>query len=293
MRSCGKSREASTAASGLGDLAIYEGKFAEAERILAPGAAADLKEQAADSAAAKLVALAHARVLRGGNRRALAAVEDALKASQAVKIRFWPHASPSQAGDKPLAAKLAVGLAKEFLAEPRAYAKIVEGGLALDGGDAAKAIALFTEANTLFDTWIGHFDLGRAYLEAGALPQADSEFDRCISRRGEVLALFLDEEPTFGYLPPVYYYQGRVRQAMKINGFADSYKQYLAIRGNSTDDRLAVDARRAHRIVRAPYWLPSSSIRTAGRFKAGPGPRNRQELQGVLRGRDFTCSSSR
>ena len=84
------------------------------------------------------------------------------------------------------------------------------------------------------------------------MPQADSEFDRCISRRGEVLALFLDEEPTFGYLPPVYYYQGRVRQAMKINGFADSYKQYLAIRGNSTDDRLAADARRARRMRKAP-----------------------------------------
>jgi len=239
-----KMDEASTAASGLGDLAIYEGKFAEAERILAPGAAADLKAQSAVSAAAKLVAIAHARVLQGRNRPALAAVEEALKASQAVKIRLLAARIAIQAGDKPLAAKLAAGLAKELLAEPRAYAKIVEGGIALDGGDAAQAITLFTDANTLFDTWMGHFDLGRAYLEAGALPQADSEFDRCIGRRGEVLALFLDEEPTFGYLPPVYYYQGRVRQAMKINGFGDSYKQYLAIRGSSTNDRLAIDARK-------------------------------------------------
>jgi len=196
------------------------------------------------SEAAKLVAIAHARVLQGRNRPALAAVEEALKASQAVKIRLLAARIAIQAGDKPLAAKLAAGLAKELLAEPRAYAKIVEGGIALDGGDAAQAITLFTDANTLFDTWMGHFDLGRAYLEAGALPQADSEFDRCIGRRGEVLALFLDEEPTFGYLPPVYYYQGRVRQAMKINGFGDSYKQYLAIRGSSTNDRLAIDARK-------------------------------------------------
>ena len=28
-----------------------------------------------------------------------------------------------------------------------------------------------------------HFDLGRAYLEAGAFMQADSEFDRYIKRR--------------------------------------------------------------------------------------------------------------
>ena len=50
------------------------------------------------------------------------------------------------------------------------------------------------------------------------------EFDRCLKRRGEALALFLDEEPTFGYFPTVYYYQGRVREQMKIDGFAESYR---------------------------------------------------------------------
>ena len=75
-----------------------------------------------------------------------------------------------------------------------------------------------TEANTLLDTWIGRFDLGRAYLEAGLFTQADSEFDRCIKRRGEALSLFLDEEPTFGFFPSVYYYQGRVREALKSGG---------------------------------------------------------------------------
>ena len=37
---------------------------------------------------------------------------------------------------------------------------------------------------------------------AGAFPQADSEFDRCIKRRGEALSLLVDEEPTYGYFPP-------------------------------------------------------------------------------------------
>jgi hypothetical protein len=59
----------------------------------------------------------------------------------------------------------------------------------------------------MLDTWIGHFDLGRAYLAAGQFPQADSEFDRCFKRRGETLSLFLDEEPTFAYLRPVYDHQ--------------------------------------------------------------------------------------
>ena len=101
-----------------------------------------------------------------------------------------------------------------------------------------------TEANALLDTWIGHFDLGRAYLEAGAFTQADSEFDRCIRRRGEALALFLDEEPTFGYFPPVYYYQGRVREGLGSAGFAESYRAYLTIRGQSKEDPLLPDVRR-------------------------------------------------
>ena len=54
-------------------------------------------------------------------------------------------------------------------------------------GDPRQAIKALTEANTLLDTWIGRFDLGRAYLEAGLFTQADSEFDRCIKRRGEAL----------------------------------------------------------------------------------------------------------
>jgi hypothetical protein len=37
------------------------------------------------------------------------------------------------------------------------------------------------------------------------------------------MSLFLDEEPTYGYLPPVYYYQGRVREGLKNVGFAQSY----------------------------------------------------------------------
>ena len=112
---------------------------------------------------------------------------------------------------------------------------------------AREAIKPLTEANALLDTWIGRFELGRAYFEAGAFTQADSEFDRCIQRRGEALSLFLDEDPTYGYLPSVYYYQGRVREELKTAGFAESYRAYLNIRGKSTEDPLAADVRKRAR----------------------------------------------
>jgi tetratricopeptide (TPR) repeat protein len=87
---------------------------------------------------------------------------------------------------------------------------LIAGKLSLKTGSARDAIKSFTEANNLLDTWIGRFELGRAYLDAGAFAEADSEFDRCIKRRGEALLLFMDEVPTYGYFPPIYYYQGRV-----------------------------------------------------------------------------------
>ena len=121
---------------------------------------------------------------------------------------------------------------------------MIEGEAALKAGDTARAIKSLGEANTLLDTWIGHFDLGRAYLAGGQFLKADSEFDTCLKRRGEALALFMDEEPTYAFFAPVYYYQGRVRESMNTQGFKDSYRSYLAIRGDSTEDPLVREVRR-------------------------------------------------
>ena len=121
------------------------------------------------------------------------------------------------------------------------------------GNDRRQAIKSLSEANDILDTWIGHFDLGRAYLAAGQFPQADSEFDRCLKRRGEALSLFLDEEPTFGYLPAAYYHMGRVREELKTGNFTESYTTYLGIRGKSTEDPLVRDVRqRVARSANAP-----------------------------------------
>jgi tetratricopeptide (TPR) repeat protein len=235
---------ASFAASGLADLASVEGRFSDAVRILRDGAAKDLAAKSADRAAAKFAALAYAELSRGRNAAALAAIDTALANSKAVKIRFLAARLFVEAGNIEAARPLIASLAAELQAEPQAYAKIVEGAAAIKSGDPRLAIKVLSEANMLLDTWIGHYDLGRAYLEEGAFTQADSEFDRCLRRRGEALALFLDEEPTYAYLPSVYYHQGRVREGLKIAGAAESYKNYLGFRGQSKEDPLLPDIRK-------------------------------------------------
>ena len=231
-------------ASGLADLAIYQGRYSEAVRILQAGAAADRAAGERDRAASKFAALAYARLLRQERAPAVAAAENALKNSQTVKIRFLAGRVFVEADAAFKAKPLIEGLVRELNAEPQAYGKILEGNAALKRGDARTAIKSINEANALLNTWIGHFDLGRAYLEAGAFAQADSEFDSCIKRRGEALSLFLDEEPTYGYLPPVYYYQGRVREGLKSAGFAESYRTYLDIRDKAGEDPLLREIRR-------------------------------------------------
>jgi len=236
---------ASFAASGLGDLAAVEGRFADAVQLLRRGAVDDLNAKNADSAAAKLAALAYAELSRGRSRQAVEAAEEALGHSKAVKIRFLAARVFVEAGEEAKARPLIDSLAKELYAEPRAYAQILEGNLAVRKDNLRPAMTLLRTANELFETWIGLFDLGRASLAAGAFTQADSAFDVCLNaRRGEALSLFADEEPTYSYLPAAYFYQGKVRQALKSAGAVESYRQYLAFRSNSSEDPLAPQARK-------------------------------------------------
>jgi tetratricopeptide (TPR) repeat protein len=235
---------ASFAVSGLGDLATHEGRYSDAVRILEQGAAADLTSHSPDRAAAKFAAIAYAHSLRGQKGPAVAAARKAMSNSKEVKIRFLAARIFAEAGELGQARDLMAGLSSELQSEPQAYGRIIEGQIALANKDSRGAIKLLLEANGLLDTWIGHFDLGRAYLEAGQFPQADSEFDRCLKRRGEALSLFLDEEPTYGYLPSVYYYQGRVREGLQNAGFAESYRTYLTRRDKAGEDPLLPDVHR-------------------------------------------------
>jgi eukaryotic-like serine/threonine-protein kinase len=235
----------SLAAPGLADIALYEGRFGDAAQLLEQGAAGDLKAGRADSATADFALLGYAQVLRKQKASGLAALAKALANSKLVSLRFLAARVYIAGGETSEAHKLAAGLASESQLEPQVYAKLIEGEAMLQEGAARQAIQTLTQANNQLDTWIGHFDLGRAYLKSDSFVEADSEFDRCIKRRGETLDLF-DYVPTYGYLPEVYYYQGRVREGLNSPGAADSYRTYISIRGKAGEDPLLSEVR--HRL---------------------------------------------
>ncbi len=115
----------------------------------------------------------------------------------------------------------------------------MEGEIQLKHGKAQEALKLFRESLGIADTWMGRFDAGRAYVELAAFAEADSELETCLKRRGESIALFLDDSPTNYLFPLVYYYLGRAQEGLKSSAAADSYNAFIAIKNGGQDPLLA------------------------------------------------------
>src|SRR5215469_9032464 len=137
---------ASLTASGLADLATYEGRYADAARILEQGAAADLAAKDSDNAARKLATLAQIELLRGQSGLAMETAAQALATSQSVPVRLLVALTFVDGGQSAKAQKLAASLGSELQAEPQSYAKIIEGMAALKRGADQQAIAALTDA---------------------------------------------------------------------------------------------------------------------------------------------------
>ncbi len=235
---------ASIAATGSADLALYEGRTEDAIRILERAIAADTAANDKASAAGKQAMLAEGELALGRQAPAIATAEKAIAANQGDGIQFLAAGIFIEGGKVARAKTIAAGLSKRLQIEPQIYAKLIEGELKLNQRDDQGAIQSFGDAQKLSDTWLGRFYLGRAYLEAGEFAQASSEFEVCRQRRGEAMAVFLDDEPSYHHFPPVLYYLGRAQEGLQSAGAADSYNAFLAIKTKGADDPLVADARK-------------------------------------------------
>jgi len=235
----------SFAAIGQADLALYEGRLSDAVKFLKKGIEADVQNKTPDLTAEKWIALGQARLLQGQKNAALEAADRAVALSQEVNIAFPAAEIYIQAGIEDKVRGLAKELGARLEPEPRAYAKLIEGLLAEKKGRANEAITAFIEAQKIVDTWIGRLALGRAYLRAGAFAEAHSELEKCDKRRGEAAAVFLNDIPSFRYVPQVYYYLGRAQEGLKSPAARESYQKFLKIKEKAEPgDLLVEDTRR-------------------------------------------------
>ena len=235
---------ASTAAAGLADVALYEGRVSDAVKILTQGVQDDLAHKNPDSAANKFAMLAQAELPIGDHAAALHAAELALQQSKETGIMFWAARAFLGARQPEKALALAKQLANQLEADPQAYAKLIEAEYELSRGRARESLQFNADSRKFADTWMGRYDAALAYLNAGAFAEADSELEVCLKRRGEATALFLDESPTYYLFPPVYYYLGRAQEGLKSPAAADSFKQFLAVKAKGAGDPMIADARR-------------------------------------------------
>ncbi len=236
-------RGASASASGLADIAAYQGRHADALPILQAGIEADLANKDSDSAAVKLLAAAEAHLALPDVSAAVAEAERAVSLARGENILYPAARVYLAAGRESRALALASELAGRLEPDPQAYAELIRGEADLARGKPAEAIRRFLAAKKIADTWAGRLDLGKAYLEAGAFAEADAEFETCVKRRGEATAIFLDESPTCRLIPNADYYLGRAREGLKSPGAADAYKSFLAVK-TGKGDAMVADARR-------------------------------------------------
>jgi tetratricopeptide (TPR) repeat protein len=202
---------ASLAALGLADLALYEGRMREAERILSAAVEKDLENEDGFAAAQKLSTVAELQPVEAAPDTA----ERALSLSQDIGTRYRASMTHLRAGDRERAQELIDALAREADAESRTLAGVLRAETSLLDDDPKSAIATLLESRAIADTWLGRFALGRAYLASGSFVEASSELETCLRRRGEATALFLDDVPSHRIVPEVYYYLAKSHEGLK------------------------------------------------------------------------------
>ena len=238
-------RGAAMALTGLADVAMYQGRFGDAISMLEKGTIADAVDPKSDPAVSKILIQAEAQLALNRPDQAARLARRAVDLSGKDAVLAIAARVLARAHQEGETRRLTAELEKRLSPEPRAWAKVVAAELLLSQGKIAVAIQMLTDAQNLIDTWMGHFDLAQAYVQAGAFVDAHSELDLCLKRRGEATSIFIEDYfPTVRYLPAVYYYSGRAQEGLGNPQAADAhYKTFLAIKEKSQVDTLVADAK--------------------------------------------------
>ena len=235
----------SLAILGLADIALYEGRVADASEMLVERISLDTKEGRTDYLGNKWAPLAYARFLSRKKALALEAADRAVAAIKEIGTMVYAAQIYFQAGKEDKALSIATELGRRLGPEPRAYAKIIEAEILKKKGRIHEAIEFFNQAQEILDTWLGRFSLGKAYLEIKAFPDAHKELDSCLKRHGETASVFFNDVPSIHYLPLIYYYLGRAQEGLGSPAAAESYQTFLKIKANSDEgDSLVEDCLR-------------------------------------------------
>ena len=236
---------ASVANIGEADLEMYFGQYNKALEILDKGISHDEKEKNSGEMALKYVARSEAQLALRKRQEAVKAADKAVLLSKDATVLYPAARALVQAGEDAKARKVATGLDNTLQQQNRSYAQLIAGEIALRHKQLPDAVENLRAGQKLHDSWIAHFLLGRAYLEAGHFGEAAGEFETCKKRLGETTDLMFADTATLRYLSPLYYWLARAQEGAGMKSAAlENYQQFLKLRGDSDPgDVLVTEAR--------------------------------------------------
>ena len=245
---------ASLATLGLADLAMYQGRWADAQKLLEDGIAADEKSNERLARAAKLAALAEVHLALNRAPQAIRAVQDAMAITREDATLVSAAFVLVRAGRRNEAQSIAEELSRQFQPRRRAYGALIESELARAAGRVIEAKDALDRARKLADLWLGRFLLGVTYVAGEQHLSAQTELELAEKRRGEAIAVFLDDVPSFRYLAPLPYWLARSQEGVNkaSPAAAENYRKFLVLRPEDSRDPLAADARKRLAALSSP-----------------------------------------
>jgi tetratricopeptide (TPR) repeat protein len=224
---------------GLADASIYSGRFESARRDLI-GTAEELIEGGNRYLATTVyAATADSYGAEGRLLEAVSAAEDGLSLlTERESGRMYPvdtvaalHYVNAQRFED--ASSIANSFGESASSEDRAIGLTLEGLIKLHRQEHDSAIQSFHSALQVTDLWLAHFMLGRAYLASGSYEKALDEFQLCHARRGEAMAMFLDDIPTYRMIVPLKYWTAQAQAGLGLTSDAISNLEgFLELRPN-------------------------------------------------------------
>ncbi|MDH5241259.1 MAG: tetratricopeptide repeat protein [Gammaproteobacteria bacterium] len=207
-------RGKSLADIGVADVALFAGDAKQAETVLLASIEDDRSGDNERGIGVKTIALAETYLAEGKNTEALEALrsvsmdslEDGLLVPGAIMF--------AKLGEFDAAKEIADRLGNQLRPQSRAYAKLIGGVIELERERFVPAIDELKAALGFADLWIVHYYLGQAYLAAQYPVEAGAEFDAAYERRGEAMAMFFDDIPTWRYMAPLATWSEKARGAV-------------------------------------------------------------------------------
>jgi eukaryotic-like serine/threonine-protein kinase len=224
------------------DFAMFEGRFDDAEAMLRGRLATEATSHSEETFKAWAM-LAELLWMKKDPTGAKDAAHYVLASTDPATLFRATHVL-AQVGARDVAEEAAANLKTRLGLRARIFSALVSAAGQREAGRASEAVRTIEGSRTLGDFWLTLRALADAELEAGALEDANRDFELCLSRSGEGAMALVDTTPTLRYLPGVRYALARAREGLHRADAKEAYEAFLAMEPEAQHDPLVPDAKR-------------------------------------------------